>query len=108
MPSLTKAQRAQLRQLAVDAHSRELTAALTDLYEEFGRWGGSETGAFDLNEIVHKFHDGISRELYKRYVLGSVELGVIYALQQGILGADEVDEGLIAALGMPSGVNAGG
>lgn len=102
MPSLTKRQRSQLRQLADVAHSRELTAALTDLYEEFGSWGGSESGAFDLNEAVHKFHDGISRELYKRYVLGSVELGVIYALQQGILAADEVDKELMVALGMPA------
>ncbi len=102
MPSLTKSQRAQLRQLAATAHSRELTAALTDLYEEFGHWGGRENDAFDLNEAVHKFHDGISRDLYKRYVLGSVGLSVTYALQNGILGPDEVDEELKAALGMPA------
>ena len=102
MSSLTKSQRTQLRQLAATAHARELTAALTDLYEEFERWGGRENGAFDLNEAVHKFHDGVSRDLYKRYVLGSVDLSVIYALHNGILGADEIDDGLTLALGMPA------
>jgi len=75
-----------------------LTSALTDLYEEFRRWGGDEISVFDLNDLVHEFHNGISRELYKRYAMGSHELGVIYALRRGVLGADEVGHELTAAL----------
>jgi hypothetical protein len=99
VPSLTKYQRQRVRELAADAHARELTEALTDLYEEFQRWGGDEISVFDLNDLVHEFHNGISRELHKRYAMGSFELGVIYALRHGVLGVEEVGRDLISALG---------
>jgi hypothetical protein len=100
MPSLTKYQRERLRELAADAHARELTAALTDLNEEFQRWAGDEISVFDLTDLIHRFHDDISRALHKRYAMGSIELGVIYALREGVLGVDEVEPEIIVALGI--------
>ena len=99
MPPLTTHQRRRVRELAADAHARELSAALTDLYEEFQRWGGDEISVFDLNDLVHEFHDGVSRELHKRYAMAPAELGVIFALRHGVLGVEEVGPELVAALG---------
>jgi hypothetical protein len=77
-----------------------LGSALTALYGEFQRWGEGKISAFDLNDLVHEFHNGVSRELYKRYVVGSLELGVIYALRQSVVTPDEVGRDLVAALGV--------
>jgi hydroxypyruvate isomerase len=100
MPVLTKSQKRHVRELAAEAHARELGSALTTLYKDFQRWGDGEISVFDLNHLVHEFHNGVSRELYKRYVVGSVELGVMYALRQSVLTADEVGRDLVAALGV--------
>jgi hypothetical protein len=100
VPSLTKIQRQRLRELAAEAHAQELTTALTELYEDFQHWGGDEISVFDLNNRIHEFHNGLSRELYKRYAMGSFELSVTYALRHGVLGTEEVGRELIAALGL--------
>ena len=100
MYMLTKKQKAQIRQFASEAHDRELTDALTTLYEEFQLWGGDQISAFELQEKIHIFHDGISRDLYKRYVMGNLELAVVYALNHGVLNQDEVGEDIAKALGV--------
>jgi len=95
----TKRQRQKLRILAEESHHRELSEAMMELYEDFQKWGGDRISAFELNHRIHEFHDGISRELYSRYVLLDPEFGVAHALNQGILAAKEVGESLVKALG---------
>ena len=73
---LSKKQRRRLRQLAAKCHERELDNAMTELYEEFQKWGGDRISVFELNDKVHEFHDGVSRELYKRYVMINSEISV--------------------------------
>ncbi len=96
---LNRRQCHQLRIFAEEAHERELSEAMMELYEDFQEWGGDQISVFDLTERIHKFHDGISRELYKRYVLLDPEFGVAHALNHGILGAKDVGENLVKALG---------
>jgi hypothetical protein len=100
MPSLTKRHRSRLRELASRAHARALAQALSTLREELERWGGDENMAFELNDVVHTFHNGISRELYSKYVTAPPELAVFDALRNGVLRPDEVDAELVAAIGM--------
>lgn len=71
-----------MRQLVTQVHELELEEALTELYEEFCTWGGKGMSAFDLCEKIHEFHDGISRELYKLYVLNSPEIAVAIGLSR--------------------------
>ncbi len=92
---LTKKQRSQLRRLAAECHERELEEAMTDLYEQFQKWGGKGISVFELNDRIHEFHDGISRDLYKRYVMGDPYISVDCALRNGILGEPEVNEDLL-------------
>lgn len=97
-PPLTKRQKAELRRLAGLAHERELSAAVGDLQLEFERWKKGEISVFALNEGIHKFHHGISRDLYKRYDLTDLDWSVAGAIARGTLGEDEVDAPLLENL----------
>ena len=100
MPSLTKEQKRRVRALAAEAHARELTSALEALGQEFQRRERDEISVFELSDKVHRFHNGISRELHARYAMDSAEFGVIYALRHRVLSRNEVGADLISALGM--------
>ncbi|MGB1109871.1 MAG: hypothetical protein ACPG4N_05925 [Gammaproteobacteria bacterium] len=77
----TKNELRQLRELAALAHERALEDALEPLYEDFLKWADDGHSAFDLNDLIHQFHNGISRELYKLYVLDPPHLAVIAGLE---------------------------
>ena len=100
---LSKSETAQLRELATEAWEIELRESLEALFEDFGRWADDEYSSFDLSDRIHEFHDGISRELDKRYtglpplvvVARAIAVGVIDettlspALQEKL--ADEIE-----------------
>jgi hypothetical protein len=92
---LTKKQKAELRRLADLAHERELSAAMDELEAEFRRWRSGHISVFELNERIHKFHHGISRELYKRYDPRDAEMVVPGAIARGTIREDEVDVTLL-------------
>ena len=58
------------------AHKRELDSALLDLYKQFEKWKQNEIDCWELNDLIHKFHDGISRDLYKYYVMAPTSLHI--------------------------------
>lgn len=95
----SKKQKYHLRVLAEQCHQDELEEAMGELYEDFQKWGGKDISVFDLNDRLHEFHDGISRELYKRYVMLDPEFSVAYALNNGLLSEDEIGEDLVKLLG---------
>ena len=97
-PPLTKKQKAELRRLAGLAHQRELSAAVRELELEFERWRKGEISVFALNERIHKFHQGISRNLYTMYDPRDAELTVPGAIARGTLREDEVDRSLLQNL----------
>jgi hypothetical protein len=66
-PLDTKANRRKLRELAGVAYTRELSAELTKLEGDFGKWRGGQIDPFELSDRIHRFHDGISRDLYVLY-----------------------------------------
>jgi hypothetical protein len=97
-PPLTKKQKAELRRLAALAHERELSAAIHELDLDFERWRKGEISVFALNECIHKFHHGISRDLYSMYDPREAELTVPGAIARGTLREDEVDRSLLQNL----------
>jgi hypothetical protein len=97
--SLTKAQRREVRRLAGSAYKRELSAAAAALEEKFNRWRRGELDVFALNEQIHKYHDGVSRDLYQRYVLGEPQWAVADAVRRGILQEQEVVPEIMSCLG---------
>jgi hypothetical protein len=87
---LTKAQRRELRRIAGLAHERELAAALTALEEQFRRWRAGEIEVHDLNDAIHQFHQGPSRQLWLRYSDAPFEFAALHAVQSGVVAAAEV------------------
>lgn len=51
--------------------------------------------AFELNELVHQFHDGISREIWKRYATNHLEPAVASAVAAGVLRREELPQELL-------------
>jgi hypothetical protein len=94
----TKSERARLRELAGEAWSAELNEALTELHEEFGKWADDAIGPFELSDKIHKFHDGIYRELYGRYNTLGTETLVSRAVAMGLVAGDALGEELIEKL----------
>ncbi len=91
-----KSVRRELRSLATIAYERELDSTLEDLYLSFEKWKNKQIDCFELNELIHEFHQKKSTELWKIYnqtdndfiVDRAVRLGV---LQQGEISAETAE-----------------
>ena len=93
MADLSKAARKAIREAAGLAYQRELSAALDDLASEFANWKSEEINAFELSDLIHEFHQGISRELFKRYDGTSVpDFAVAEAVLRGSIKESEIPE----------------
>ncbi|MFZ1641841.1 MAG: hypothetical protein WAV07_10505 [Candidatus Contendobacter sp.] len=81
-----------LRQFAGIAYERELSVAAQALQTEFSRWTSGAVDVFTLNEKIHEFHQGISRELYSRYTVMDAAFAVASALRRSVLTRTEIGE----------------
>ena len=90
----TKSEKKNLRELAALAYERELAKALEELYKNFSQWKKGKVHAFDLQDYIHKFHDGISRELWNTYATGHNDFAVIQAVARGIILKKEIKDTL--------------
>ncbi len=98
-PTFTKSQKREIRRLAGIAYEREMSAAAAALEEEFKRWRRGELDVFALNEQIHKFHNGISRDLYKQYAMGDPDCAVALAVRRGFLTDQEVPAEIMSSIG---------
>lgn len=89
---------ANLRELAAQAHQIELEAALDDLMDQFRGWKEEQQDAFELNEKIHEFHNGKSRELHKDYVFGDAKIAVAAAISRKTLDPDKIEENIMERL----------
>lgn len=93
MDDLSKAVRRAIRELAGLAHERELAAELTKLRAEFEAWSAGQITPFELQQVIHEFHDGVSRQLYNRYTSGSTLPHVVAAaVVRGTISVAEIPE----------------
>ncbi len=97
--TLTKAQLKEVRKLAGLAYERELAKAVGDLQNQFESWRRGELDVFGLHERIHQFHDGISRDLYKQYVLGEPGWNLAAAIRNGVVKECEVNPLILENLG---------
>jgi hypothetical protein len=84
-----------VREWAAVAHDRELAKALLQLRGQFDRWQRGEIGVTELNDQVHQFHQGASREIWKTYATNRLELAVGFAVATGILRREELPPELL-------------
>lgn len=96
---LTKDETRQARTIATAAYNAELSAALEELAELFADWHKGRIDAFQLADAIHQFHDGQSRELFKRYRGGlAAEDLAARAIAWELVAPAEVPRGLRTAL----------
>lgn len=81
------------------AYTRELGAELSKVEEDFARWRRGEIDPFELSDRIHRFHDGISRDLYVTYRDLPPHHSVARAVAYGILERAEIPPEILAALG---------
>lgn len=92
MNAYSKKTKKEVRRLAALAHERELKKALSDLNVKFKQWGKKELDSFELDSEIHKFHNKISREIFKKY--NSYDMKdhfIAIAIVNGIIDKSEVD-----------------
>ncbi len=82
---LSKRETAALHELASEAWESELHDALEALFEDFCRWADDGYSSFELSERIHEFHDGASRELYKRHAGLPPFVAVARAIAEGTI-----------------------
>ena len=100
MTKLTKSQRKQVRELVSLVYTRELTAALEQIENDFQRWRAGDIDAIDLDERIHGYHRDISRKIWDRWSPASDwELALPAALHHGLLGVRDFPDDLWDALG---------
>ncbi len=99
-PSLTKSQRRALRELAARAYDRELSAELAKVESELARWRTGSIDAFELEALIHRFHQGPARKLHSRYSAGELDLlvQVAAALFHGVLSERDIPPDLLPAI----------
>lgn len=92
----TEKQRRELRKLQGLAWERELSAVLGDLEGDFCFWRKGHISPFELNDRIHRFHNGRSRELHNTYSgsLDNFRLEAVVA--RGVIDESEVSEDLLA------------
>jgi hypothetical protein len=95
---LTKEQKRRIRALTGLAYERELGRELALVEVEFSRWRHGEIDPYELGQVIHKFHDGVARDLYSTYTSSYPELTLGSAIARGILSPDEVPPDIRHAL----------
>ena len=84
-----------VREWAGIAHDRDLRKALSELRLQFERWDRGEIDSFELNELVHRFHQDTARDIWNRYATGHLEPAVASAVAAGVLRTEELPAQLV-------------
>jgi len=98
MPETSTRIKRLVRKCAAIAHDRELGQALRDLEVQFGRWRNDEISAAELNDMIHQFHDGASRDIWRTYATNRHEAALGFAVATGILRKEELPAELLQHL----------
>jgi hypothetical protein len=100
MQRYTKAQKKKLRELAAIANERELDQEMEKLYQHFENWRNGKISCFDLSDLIHKFHQGASREIWKMYAYSDPVMAASRAIALGLLKKEEIPENLLDILNL--------
>jgi len=101
MPDYPKRIKKLLREYMTEAYERELHRELGKFNQSFAEWRNGEISSGELSYRIHQYETGPSRELFKHYNHGPVDMSVAYAIVVGILEREEVPEELLEAIVRP-------
>lgn len=94
----TKSERKELRRFVGLAYERELAKALESLEGKFEQWKRNTITPFELSDLIHQFHNGISRDLWSFYTNGDSGMIVAHAITKGIIVKTEVIPSILGKL----------
>lgn len=77
------------------AWQRELDEQIALLAKRFDEWRGKKIDCFQLNDFIHKFHKGPSREIWKHYDYFDAKTIVVMAVASGILKKEEIPQDIL-------------
>jgi hypothetical protein len=98
MDQPSKAVKRHLRQLAALAHEEDLRRALLPLASAFDEWRAGRLQSGELADVIHRFHDGAAREIWKSYTYAH-DSAVARAIATGVLERDKVPPEVLEFLG---------
>ncbi len=75
--------KARLNTLADLAFEREWVRELTPLAARFDDWQAGQITAGELNDLIHPYHNGPSRDLFKFYSYGESHFAVARRSRRG-------------------------
>lgn len=75
------------RDRAWEAENRIALGALAGRFDE---WREGKLATDELDHAVHEYHDGIGREIWKRYALGDPAFALARAILVGIIDRDSL------------------
>jgi hypothetical protein len=90
--------RKELRELRGKAWEAELGEALLPIADLFDTWRRGEASAFELVDAIHRFHQGESREIWKKHQWNDTEMLLAQALADGHLRREQITDRVYAIL----------
>lgn len=85
-----------MNKLVEKAHEKQIEKELIKLAKNFDKWQKKEIDCFELIDKIHDFHDGTSRDIWKRYTYTKSKLALIaIAVIEGLLDESEISNELM-------------
>jgi hypothetical protein len=69
-----------------------MSRCLEVLAENFEAWKKKNISTWDLNQLIHEYHNDIARELYKSYTMNDPIFSVAFGVAQGLISLNDVDK----------------
>jgi hypothetical protein len=85
MRELSKSLKKELRQHADRAWEAEMKAALGALAAKFDEWRAGSLSSADLDSGIHAYHDGIAREIWRRFSGSDRKIAIAHAVAAGLI-----------------------
>jgi hypothetical protein len=62
-----------------------MKAALEDLAAKFDTWKAGRISSADLDAAIHRHHDGIAREIWRRFSTNDAKVPLAHAVAVGLV-----------------------
>lgn len=72
-----------------------MNVALEALAVQFDRWREGRISCADLHDAIHEYHDGIGREIWKRFSTRQPEVPLAHAVAAGLIARESLPAELL-------------
>ena len=89
---LSKSMKRKLRDFAAKVYEIEMRTHLSELARSFNEWNAGKLDLFQLDNLIHKYHNEKSREFYKAYTGLDPKMFIARAVGFGIIKQEEIPD----------------